>query len=110
MSSKTKWNPKALVQHLISSLIGEGVQVTVWTSETQDKCVVHVCIDPKEVNKLVGERGKVAQAIHTLLDVIGKKQDQLITLKMESSLPVKHSQAKQQQGRSVTASRSASSV
>ena len=80
----TMWSPEALVRHLVSSLVGQGAQIKVWTSGTQKKCVVHVCMNPGEVNKLVGEGGKVAQAIHTFLSIIGKKRNQLITLKMES--------------------------
>lgn len=79
------WNPETLVRHLVCSLVAQNTQVQVWTSGTSEKCVVHVCIDPKEVNKLVGEGGKTAQAIHTLLQVVGKKQNQSIALKMESS-------------------------
>lgn len=82
--AKKEWNPEKLLQHLVCSLVGEGVQVKVWTTGVEKRCVVHVCMDLKEINKLAGEGGQVAQAIHTLLNAVGNKHHQSITLKMES--------------------------
>ena len=84
---KRNWSPEALVRHLVKGLVSQDAQIKVWTSGTREECTVHVCMDSKETNKLVGEGGGTAHAIHTLLDVVGKSQGQSVTLKMESLTP-----------------------
>lgn len=76
---------KDLVEYLACSLVDDPSSVIVASSETNSKEVIRLTVKGEDLGKVIGKRGKTAQAMRTLLSVFGSKQKKRLFLDIVES-------------------------
>ena len=67
---------EALCRHVVSSIVDDADAVTVTSSPIGESAVrLDVSVAPGEMGRVIGRRGRVAQAIRTLVRAAGARDD-----------------------------------
>lgn len=65
---------KEFIESLVKQLVDDPSTIKVTEENVEDKVVIKVSVDKKEVGKVIGKQGRTAQALRTLLTAVAAKQ------------------------------------
>ena len=65
--------PLAVVTYLVSSITSDPDAVVINTDERGDSIRFRIHVAPEDMGRVIGRRGRTAQAIRTLVNVAGAK-------------------------------------
>lgn len=66
--------PKAVLEYLASSIVDEPDAVVVEVDERRNGVELSLHVAPDDMGKIIGRRGRVAQAIRTVVRAAGAKE------------------------------------
>ena len=66
--------PRAVLEYLAKSIVDEPDAVLVETDERRNGVVLSLHVAPDDMGKVIGRRGRVAQAIRTVVRAAGAKE------------------------------------
>lgn len=66
--------PKAVLEYLASSIVDEPDSVVVEVDERRNGVELSLHVAPDDMGKIIGRRGRVAQAIRTVVRAAGAKE------------------------------------
>lgn len=65
--------PLAVATYLVQSLASEPESVVIQTEERRDGLLFKIHVAPEDMGRVIGRRGRVAQAIRTVVAAAGAK-------------------------------------
>ena len=74
---------KALVEYIAKGLVEDPTRVSVEESVGPRSSVVRLRVGPKDMGRVIGREGRIANAIRALLKVPGAREDRRYTLEIE---------------------------
>lgn len=77
-------NIKELIEYIARSLVDDPSQVQVSEVDGASTVVYELHVAPEDVGRVIGKKGRVANAIRTLLHIVSAKQDKPATLEIVS--------------------------
>jgi len=66
--------PKAVLEYVARSIVDEPESVTVDADERRNGIMLSLHVAPDDMGKVIGRRGRVAQAIRTVVRAAGAKE------------------------------------
>ena len=66
--------PKAVLEYVAKSIVDEPDSVTIDTDERRNGVMLSLHVAPDDMGKVIGRRGRVAQAIRTVVRAAGAKE------------------------------------
>jgi predicted RNA-binding protein YlqC (UPF0109 family) len=75
-------SPKDLVEFIAKSLVDDPSQVHVSEIEGETSIILELRVGPEDMGRVIGRGGRTANAMRTLLRVIGAKQGKRIALEI----------------------------
>ena len=66
--------PKSVLEYLAKSIVDEPDSVVVETDERRNGVMLSLHVAPDDMGKVIGRRGRVAQAIRTVVRAAGAKE------------------------------------
>lgn len=76
---------KELIEYIAKTLADEPSQVRVDEIEGTSSVVLELRVAPEDMGRIIGSKGRVANAMRTLLRVLGGKQGKRVTLEIVES-------------------------
>jgi len=73
---------KSFLESIIKSIVGVPDAVTVERTVDERGVLLTLKIDPSDMGFVIGRRGQTAQAIRTLLKVVGARNNSRVNLKI----------------------------
>lgn len=73
---------KELVEMVVKALVDKPEQVTVEESVGTHTCVLKLRVAKEDIGKVIGKKGTNANAIRTILDAAGGKQNRRFVLEI----------------------------
>jgi len=70
------------VQYVVKSIVDNPDAVTTVRSVDEMGVLIELTVDPSDMGKIIGKEGKNAQAVRTLLRVLGAKENARVNLKI----------------------------
>lgn len=64
---------KEFIESIAKQLVDDPSTVQVTEETIEDKLVIKIKVDKKEVGKIIGKQGRTAQALRTLLSAVSAK-------------------------------------
>ena len=58
---------KELVEHIIKNIVLNNDSVQLIPEESDDKIIFRIKLEPSEIGKVIGKKGKVANSLKTIL-------------------------------------------
>lgn len=58
---------KELLEHIIKNIVLNNDSVQIIPEESDDKIIFRIKLDPSEIGKVIGKKGKVANSLKTIL-------------------------------------------
>lgn len=74
--------PKELVEYMASSLVDDPDSVRVREIESTSSTVLELTVAGPDMGRVIGRRGRVVNAMRTLVDVVARKKGERITLEI----------------------------
>lgn len=71
---------KELVEYLAKRLVDKPDAVSINVVEDEKGVVLELTVDPDDVGKVIGKRGRIAHALRTLLSASGIKTGRRVAL------------------------------
>jgi len=85
------------LEFLVKSIVGNPTDVKVTRTIDERGVLLTLDINPADMGYIIGRKGQTAQAIRTLLKIIGAKNNARVNLKINepegSQRPARHSSA-----------------
>jgi len=78
-----KENDKDFLEFLIKSLVDNPEQVQVARKVDERGVLLSLRVGPEDMGQVVGRKGATAEAIRTLLRIVGRKNNAHVNLKIE---------------------------
>ena len=76
---------KELIEYIAKSLVDDPSQVQVDEIEGTTSVVLELHVAPEDMGRIIGSKGRVANAMRTLLRVLGGKEGKRVTLEIVES-------------------------
>ncbi len=73
---------KDLIAYIAKSLVDKPEEVVVTEIKGQQITVVELKVDREDIGKIIGKRGRTAQAMRTILNAASVKQEKRSTLEI----------------------------
>jgi uncharacterized protein len=73
-----------LVEYLVRRLVDEPESARVECRQVQGYTVCEVCVTPSDLGKVIGRRGRIANALRTIVKSAGLKSKQRATVEIIS--------------------------
>ncbi len=73
---------KELVEYIAKALVTDPSQVRVEQVEKGNTVILHLYVAPEDMGRVIGRQGRVANAMRTLLHVVGTRQGKRVTLEI----------------------------
>lgn len=73
---------KAFLEMIVKSIVGHPDKVEVDRTVDEMGVLLTLKIDPEDMGYVIGRRGQTAQAIRTLLKIVGAKNNARVNLKI----------------------------
>jgi len=73
---------KELIEYIAKSLVDDPSQVRVDQIEGTSAVVLELHVAPEDMGRIIGRKGRVANAMRTLLRVVAAKQGKHVTLEI----------------------------
>jgi len=77
---------KELIEYIAKTLVDDPSQVQVDEIEGTSSVVLELHVAPEDMGRIIGRKGQVANAMRTLLRVLGGKEGKRVTLEIVESL------------------------
>lgn len=77
-------NMQELVEYVVRSLVDDPSQVYVTEVEGANMIIYELRVAPEDMGRVIGKKGRVANAIRTLLHVVSARQAKPATLEIIS--------------------------
>ena len=77
-------NMQELVEYIARSLVDDPSQVRVTEVEGASMIVYELRVAPEDMGRVIGKKGRVANAMRTLLRVVSARQKKAATLEIVS--------------------------
>lgn len=79
---------KQLVETIINELVDNPEEVEILVNETENDIIVSIKVDPTEIGKVIGKRGKNINAIRNILKSVNRPVKKKVSLEIiESTTP-----------------------
>ena len=75
---------KALIEYISTSLVDDPTQVDVSQFRRGSKTVLKLQVAKEDMGRVIGKKGRVANAMRTLLRVVSARQETPATLEIVS--------------------------
>lgn len=73
---------KELIEYIAKSLVDDPSQVRVDEIEGTTSVVLELHVAPEDMGRIIGRKGRVADAMRTLVKVVAAKQGKRVTLEI----------------------------
>ncbi|MGA9348735.1 MAG: KH domain-containing protein [Anaerolineae bacterium] len=73
---------KELIEYIAKSLVDDPSQVRVDEIEGTNSVVLELHVAPEDMGRIIGRKGRVANAMRTLVRVVAAKQGKRVTLEI----------------------------
>jgi predicted RNA-binding protein YlqC (UPF0109 family) len=73
---------KELIEYIAKSLVDDPSQVRVDEIEGTTSVVLELRVAPEDMGRIIGKKGRVADAMRTLVRVVAAKQGKRVTLEI----------------------------
>ena len=73
---------KAFLETIVKAIVGHPEKVEVERTVDEMGVLLTLKIDPEDMGYVIGRRGQTAQAIRTLLKIVGAKNNARVNLKI----------------------------
>jgi predicted RNA-binding protein YlqC (UPF0109 family) len=73
---------KELIEYIAKSLVDDPSQVRVDEIEGITSVVLELRVAPEDMGRIIGKKGRVADAMRTLVRVVAAKQGKRVTLEI----------------------------
>lgn len=74
---------KDLVHYIAENLVNDTEAVRVKTRQTRTSTIVRLSVAKGDMGRVIGKQGRVANAIRTLLKVVGSRNDRRVILDID---------------------------
>ena len=81
-SNKEGYPMKELIEYIAKSLVDDPSQVRVDEIEGITSVVLELHVAPEDMGRIIGKKGRVANAMRTLVRVVAAKQGKRVTLEI----------------------------
>ncbi len=71
-----------LVEHIAKALVAKPEEVDVHLEDERRETVVELTVDPDDLGRIIGKRGRTAKSMRSLLYAASEKADQRYTLEI----------------------------
>lgn len=78
----TETNDKEFLEYIVKSIVGNPDKVTVERTVDEMGVLLTLKIDQSDMGYVIGRKGQTAQAIRTLLKIVGAKNNSRVNLKI----------------------------
>lgn len=75
-------NDKEFLETIVRSIVNKPEEVSVERSVDEMGVLLTLKVDPEDMGNVIGRRGQAAQAIRTLLKIVGAKNNARVNLKI----------------------------
>jgi len=75
-------NDKEFLESIVKSIVNKPEAVVVEREVDEMGVLLTLKVDPEEMGSVIGRKGQTAQAIRTLLKIIGAKNNSRVNLKI----------------------------
>ena len=65
---------KEFLEYVVKHLVDNHDKISIETEEKDDKVVFRLRVDDSDLGKIIGRRGRTAQALRTLLSALAAKE------------------------------------
>ncbi|HRW46409.1 MAG: KH domain-containing protein [Caldilinea sp.] len=72
-----------LIQYIAESLVEEPDRVRVYTKETRRETIVKLRVSQRDVGRVVGRNGRVANAMRSVLEVAARNHRKPVLLEID---------------------------
>jgi len=73
---------KELLEMIAKALVDHPEQVEVRSVEGQRVIMLELCVHPEDVGKVIGRRGRTAEALPTIFGAVGMKLHGIVTVEI----------------------------
>ena len=74
---------KELVEVIASALVDSPEDVVVTETEDEKQIVLNLTVAPEDMGKVIGQQGRIAKAIRTVVRAAGSKGDKKIMVDIQ---------------------------
>ena len=71
---------KQILEAIIRSIVGNQEAVSINEKEEAEKIIYEVKVDSKDMGRVIGKQGKVANSIRTLMKALGAKDKKKVVV------------------------------
>ncbi len=75
-------NDKGFLEFVVKSIVSKPEEVSVERTVDEMGVLLTLKVDPSDMGSLIGRRGQTAQAIRTLVKIVGAKNNARVNLKI----------------------------
>jgi predicted RNA-binding protein YlqC (UPF0109 family) len=65
---------KEFLEHIIKHLVGHPDNISIETSEKDDKLVFNIRVHENDLGQVIGKKGRTVYALRTLLSAVAAKE------------------------------------
>ncbi len=76
-------SPRDFIQYVVSALVDEPDKLVIEETVDDLGVLIHLTVGKADMGRIIGKEGRTAQALKTLLHVLGAKSNTRINLKIE---------------------------
>lgn len=74
---------KDLVEYIATNLVNDPDQVEINVKETGSSVILEMHVAKSDMGRVIGKNGRVANAIRSLLNVVGNKKNKRVILEID---------------------------
>ena len=71
---------RQVLETIIKNIVENGEAVSINEKQEADKIVFEVKVDEKDMGRIIGKQGKVANSIRTLMKALGSKDKKKVSI------------------------------
>lgn len=71
---------KEILEIMIQNLVVEKQAISVTETQKEDSIHFEVKVSQKDMGKVIGKQGRIAQAIRTVMKAVGMKENKKVTI------------------------------
>lgn len=76
-------SPRDFIAYVVSALVDEPDKLVIEETVDDLGVLIHLTVGKADMGRIIGKEGRTAQALKTLLHVLGAKSNTRINLKIE---------------------------
>ena len=71
---------RQVLETIVRNIVENGEAVSINEKQEADKIVFEVKVDEKDMGRIIGKQGKVANSIRTLMKALGSKDKKKVSI------------------------------